>query len=115
TFLPDFPLFKVPCLRSRMTFLTLDWAFLPYLGIVLSLRWVSGPRPDDTFRTASPAIVPSRPRATGAYPVFPRTIAHRAYPRQIATTTAGTRSHRRWIPGPTSRSQPGKTPARRCT
>src|SRR6266581_6417313 len=66
TFLPDFPLFKVPCLRSRMTFLTLDCAFLPYLGIVLSLRLFSGqsvhqPRPDDAFRATSPAIVPSRP------------------------------------------------------
>ena len=92
TFLPDLPLFKVPCLRSRMTFLTLDCAFLPYLGIVLSLRVFSKPRPDDTFRATSPLIVPSWRGATGAYDVFRRTIAHRANSREIATRTSITRA-----------------------
>src|SRR2546423_15612044 len=34
TFLPDFPLFKVPSLRSCIAFLTFFCAFLPYLAIV---------------------------------------------------------------------------------
>jgi hypothetical protein len=36
TFLPDFPLLRVPCFFSCMTFFTFDCAFLPYWAIVLS-------------------------------------------------------------------------------
>src|SRR6266567_2698183 len=36
TFLPDFPLLRVPCFFSCMTFLTFDCAFLPYRAIVFS-------------------------------------------------------------------------------
>jgi len=38
TFLPDFPLFSVPCLRSCIAFSTLSCAFLPYLAIAHPLR-----------------------------------------------------------------------------
>jgi hypothetical protein len=38
TFLPDLPLFSVPCLRSCIAFSTLSWAFLPYLAIAHPLR-----------------------------------------------------------------------------
>ncbi len=34
TFLPDLPLFSVPCLRSCIAFSTLSCAFLPYLAIL---------------------------------------------------------------------------------
>jgi len=38
TVFPDPPLFKVPLLRSRITFLTFWAAFLPYLAIDLPLE-----------------------------------------------------------------------------
>src|SRR5215216_876084 len=38
TFLPDLPLFSVPCLRSCIAFSTLSCAFLPYLAIAHPLR-----------------------------------------------------------------------------
>ena len=38
TFLPDLPLFNVPCLRSCIAFSTFSCAFLPYLAIAHPLR-----------------------------------------------------------------------------
>src|SRR6185369_17751605 len=50
TFLPERPLFSVPCFRSCIAFSTFSLAFLPYLAILPSPPWTVLHRPRQLYR-----------------------------------------------------------------